>query len=411
MGVSVATNTVNDDLFFGYDTGYDVANPSNIHRYYAGEPTTNLMTVNLETSGVDGSGQSSVGTRTVISNNHVRIVDIGSNTRQTHVFSGLTAGSTYTVSIQFRKISGTPTFRFQIQAYNNGSYTSTIKFTNTAETGLLDIDGWQTAKWTFTLPSGNNGCRIWWQDGADYTTYDHSFELRNPQLELKGHATNYVSGTRSNTNSLIDLKRTKTIDLSNVSFNSSQDLDFDGTNDKIELGNHLNNIGSNATFDMVFKCHDDNSTNYRVMIGWGAGNNNYSSIGLGNLTGSYTGESLHVILNASTHQMYVTSHNDHAYYKDGKFHHLVVTVGYNNYSIWVDGEEMAFVNASGLQSTHFPEVVGYNSNITAQVGQRPYGGGNGHFSGEIPVMRIYKKILTDAEILQNYAAYKNRFDL
>ena len=410
MGVNVATSTVNNGLFFGYDTGHDVANPSNITRFFPGEPTVNLMTSHFESLGTDGSGQSSVGTRTTIATNHVRIVDSTSNTRQHAYISGLTAGTTYTLSNQFRKISGTPTWRYQIQAYNNGSYVATIKFTNTAEIGLLDIDGWQTAKWTFTLPANSNKVLVFFQDGADYTTYDHSFEVKNPQLEAKGHASNYVDGTRSDTAGLIDLKRTKAIDLGNVGFTSGQELDFDGSDDKIELGNHLNTLGSLATFDMVFKSYSTTNL-FAVMIGWGHGNGNYSSIALGELSSGVTNESVHVLLNNNVVNMYVTNQGSAGFYKDNEYHHLVVTLGVNNYSIWVDGVELSFVFYSGSQSTWLPELVGYNSNITAQVGQRPYGGGSGNFDGEIPVMKVYNKVLTDEEILRNYKAYKNRFGI
>ena len=410
MGVNVATSIVNDGLFFGYDTGHDVANPSNITRFFPGEPTVNLMTADFTTLGIGGSGQSSVGTKTTIGPNHVRIVDIGSNSRMASAVAGLTAGTTYTLSNQFRKISGAPTWRYQIQAYNNGSYVATIKFTNTVEVGIADIDGWQTAKWTFTLPANSNKVLVFFQDGADYATYDHSFEVKNPQLEAKGHASNYVSGTRSDTTGLIDLKRTKAIDLGNVGFTSGQELDFDGSDDKIELGNHLNTLGSLATFDMVFKSYDTTDL-YAVMIGWGYGNNNYSSIALGNLAGAYSDESLHVLLNSSAVQMYVTGQGNSNFYKDNEYHHLAVTLGVNKYSIWVDGVEISFVFASGSQSTWLPELVAYNSNITAQVGQRTYGGGSGNFNGEIPVMKVYNRVLTDEEILRNYKAYKNRFGI
>jgi hypothetical protein len=407
MGVNVATSIANSDLFFGYDTGHDVANPSNITRFYPGEPTVNLMTSHFESLGLDGSGQSSVGTRTTIATNHVRIVDSTSNTRQHVYVSGLTAGTTYTLSNQFRKISGTPTWRYQIQAYNNGSYVATIKFTNTAEVGLLDIDGWQTAKWTFTLPANSNKVLIFFQDGADYATYDHSFEVKNPQLEAKGHASNYVDGTRSDTAGLIDLKRTKTLDLGDVGFTSGQELDFDGSDDKIELGNHLNTIGSEATFDMVFKSYSTNDS-FKVMIGWGHGTSNYSHISIGNLTSGYNDESLHVVLN-SNFEMYVRE--GHTKYKDNEYHHLSVTLGTNNYSIWIDGVEKTFTFAQGSQTSHFPQIVGYNSNITARVGQRIYTSSIGPFEGEIPVMKVYKRILTDEEIKQNYKAYKNRFGI
>ena len=144
----------------------------------------NKVTVPFSSIGVDGSGQGSIGTREIISSNHVRITDVNSNTRQSHLIQGLSGDQEYTVSVEYLKITGTPTFRFQIQGYIGGSYVRTIKFTNTEETGLRDIDGWQTATWTFTLAGNENGVRIWWQDGADYTTYTHSFELKNPDLRI-----------------------------------------------------------------------------------------------------------------------------------------------------------------------------------------------------------------------------------
>lgn len=410
MAVNVGTNIDNDDLYFGYDTGHDVANPSYITRFYPGEPTVNLMTTHFEATGTDGSGQGSVGTRTTIATNHVKIVDNGSNTRMSNVIAGLTAGSTYTLSNQFRKISGAPTWRYQIQAYNNGSFVATIKFSNTTELGIADVDGWQTAKWTFQLPANSNRVLVFFQDGADYTTYDHSFEVKNPQLELKGHATNYVDGTRSDTAALIDLKKSKTLDLGDVGFTSGQELDFDGSDDKIELGNCLNSMYSQATFDIVFKCYDTNSDAFRVLIGWGNGNSNYSHISLGNLTSAYSDESAHVVLNSEILQYYVTGEGS-AFYKDNKYHHMVVTLGFNNYSIWVDGVQKSGTFYAGAVGTFFPYIVGYNSSITTQVGQRPYGGGSGNFEGEIPVMKVYSRVLTDDEIKQNFNAYKNRFGI
>ena len=144
----------------------------------------NLVTIPFSSIGNDGSGQSNIGTREFISDNHVRITDTNSNTRQTHLISNIAGGQEYTVSVEFKKLTGTPTFRFQIQGYIGGSYARTIKFTNTEETGIRDIDGWQIASWTFTLAENENAVRLWWQDGADYTTYTHSFELKNPDLRI-----------------------------------------------------------------------------------------------------------------------------------------------------------------------------------------------------------------------------------
>jgi len=55
----------------------------------------------------------------------------------------------------------------------------------------------------------------------------------SPQVELTTHATTFVHGTRSSTQSLIDLTKTTDIDVSNVSFDSNGLPTFDGTDDKI----------------------------------------------------------------------------------------------------------------------------------------------------------------------------------
>ena len=340
---------INDELVFGYDAGYGVANNNTPTRFYPGEPTVNLMTSHFESLGTDGSGQSSVGTRTAIATNHVRIVDNGSNTRQHVYVSSLTAGTTYTLSNQFKKISGTPTWRYQIQAYNNSSYVSTIKFTNTAEIGLLDIDGWQTAKWTFTLPANSNKVLIFFQDGADYTTYDHSFEVKNPQLEAKGHATPYVSGTRSNTQSLIDLKRTTDTTVAYMSFDSTGQPEFDGTDDYVDLGSDITISPINQGWTAEYVFNSDSASTLQHFNSAEADSENSNWLAL--------------------FQSYL--------------------------QVWDHGQNVA---RSAL--------------ITRYIGRYEYNNSYGrYFNGHIPIARLYDAPLTAAQIKQNYKAYKNRFNI
>jgi len=395
MSVAVATNSINEDLIFGYDTGHDVANPSNITRFYPGEPTVNLMTSHFESLGTDGSGQSSVGTRTTIATNHVRIVDSTSNTRQHVYVSGLTAGTTYTLSNQFRKISGTPTWRYQIQAYNNGSYVATIKFTNTAEVGLLDIDGWQTAKWTFTLPANSNKVLVFFQDGADYTTYDHSFEVKNPQLEAKGHASNYVDGTRSDTAGLIDLKRKTTINLAGASagFDSSSEIDLDGTDDffktdSIDIGKPVA-----ITFEAVIKFNGTLDSNDRKVFHWpSTGSNGIAQIrkGINNSRLMYQ--------HHNGTQWYTLTVDDVVV--ANTFAHIVVTHTNASAKMYKNGVE---VGSAGVALLYYPSTtpdikIGYRANSE-------------YWKGNIPLFKVYGRPLSASEIKQNYKAYKNRFGI
>jgi hypothetical protein len=371
------------DLAFGYDTGYGVATNNTPTRFYPGENTTNFVTTNLETLSPDGSGQSSVGTRTTIAPNHVRIVDVASNTRQSHLIYGLTASTIYTVSIQFKKITGTPTFRFQLQGYSGSSYVNTIKFTSTAETGLEDIEGWQTAEWTFTLPSNCNALRIWWQDGADYTTYTHSFELKNPQLEAKSHVTPYVSGTRSSTASLIDLKRTTNIDVSNMSFDSTGQPEFDGTDDVINTGmfTSRNPTYEPLTIEAIVK--SDTTANARMWLDATSNGTNqrlYCAL-------PYAGSSSPMGVQASGWSISTPQNTD--------FHHIVITMNGTTCQLYLDGvaHSSKAYTSYGLQSINI-------------------GGRNGYrWIGKIPVVKMHNKALTASEIKNNFNAYKNRFNI
>ena len=403
MGIHRGPNLVKDGLVFGYDTGYGVADNSTATRFYPGEATTNFVTTNLETLGTDGSGQSSIGTRTTIAPNHVRIVDVASNTRQSHLISGLTASTIYTVSIQFKKITGTPTFRFQLQGYSGSSYVNTIKFTSTAETGLEDIEGWQTAEWTFTLPSNCNALRIWWQDGADYTTYTHSFELKNPQLEAKSHVTPYVSGTRSSTASLIDLKRTADIDVSNVSFDSTGQPTFDGTDDKIVVTNQTS-IGS-YTYETVVKINSSDSSYSGFGSNFKSDASGYGGVGNGWVIRLDPNGSLQVYTkNNSTALINPINISGFRAANVNKYIHLVYTYSNGSNKLYINGILQATgTGLSGTTPSDSTLIIGaYSWGISSQT----Y-----YINASQPIAKLYNKTLEAENVKQNYNAYKNRFNI
>ncbi len=375
MGLAHSPKIVTDGLSFIYDTGSG--------KSYKGEPTTNLNTFTLSDSGTDGSGQSSVGTRTVITDNHVRIVDAASNTRQTHVITGLTASTTYTVSIMYKKLTGAPTFRFQIQDYSGSSYLRTIKFTNTSEIGIEDKEGWQLASWTFTLGSDANAVRIWYQDGADYTTYTHSFELQNPQLEAKSHATPYVDGTRSATQGLLDLTRNSTIDLSNVTFDSNSQMSFDGSDDIINTGLFSGRNPSTDPFTVEAMVKSDVTSGSRIWIDAttnGSSQRFYSAL-----------------IDSTSHAIGIqgSAWSDPTP-GDTDWHHQVIVMDGNTAKAYNNGEL-----ASSKSYTSYTLAGGLN-----------VGGRSGYrWVGQIPIFKIYDQVLTQDEVSLNYNAFKSRFGL
>ena len=403
----------NNNLVFGYDTGYGIADTATSTRFYPGEPTTNLQSSN-QTSGI------------VNSMSGISIAHVGEEGGwQKYSMNGTFTGGTYPYIMYLPNTSFTGGTKYSTQVKiktnvpNKFNYFGTgINYVNqpmdhggTSSSTVL-ADGSRLAKREgFAYTSSVSQPGYIKTNPINNTTFSSSTDfvyVKDFQVEQQDHCTPHTSTSRSNTTSLIDLKRTEAITVANMSFDSTGQPTFDGTNDYIELDDALNSLGGFATFEAVFKATETNN-NFRVILGWGNGTSNFSGLHIGSWTSSYTDESLHVGLNSSTLQMFVRK--GETFYKDNAFHHVIVTAGLNNYSIWIDGVEETFTFKHGSQSTAFTQIVGYNSNIDSQIGSRPYPTSRGYFKGEIPVVKVYNRILSDDEIKRNYKAYKNRFNI
>jgi len=95
-----------------------------------------------------------------------------------------------------------------------------------------------------------------------------------------------------------------------------------------------------------------------------------------------------------------------------KWAHIVYT---NNP---VQGESKIYVNGINVTSQSFdndtpPYVINYNGNHKITLGMSPADGtpGGHYVSGSISVARVYNKMLSAQEVLQNYNAQKSRFNL
>ena len=142
MSIAMGPGIVTSGLVFDIDM-------ANTLKSWLGKPTTNYVDPRWISWGVDGSGQGSLGTRTILSSYYCTITDAAANTRQSIYVLGLSANTTYTFSVKFKRTSGAPTLRFQLQSYNGGSFISSA-FPTTAQLGLANIDDWQTASYTYT---------------------------------------------------------------------------------------------------------------------------------------------------------------------------------------------------------------------------------------------------------------------
>lgn len=188
-------------------------------------------------------------------------------------------------------------------------------------------------------------------------------------------------------------------------------LTFDGsTGEKINLGKHFVNFGSNVTIETWFKSTAPDTSDFSLMVGWGDVNANYSNVGIGNWYGAHTNESIYIGLNSSA--VIASYLGGHTLYHDGQWHHAVFTMGVNNYKIYVDGVDLPLTFNLGNQATDVGDIFSFgNSNVEVWLGNRPYSSGNGPWTGNIPVVRFYDKILSAQEVQKNFSALRGRFGI
>ena len=439
-----------EDIFWGYDTGYNDSGVSlsNGHKTKGPVHTNLLENIANSTSDFNNTGRSARYGEKIcyiptLGDVNVRYCDYFNNHGNADG-SGNTAGSTccpnlfnyhgnnpyipieastsYTYSIIYKHSDNYthPNFMYRYERNSSGTTLTEGGVYSTSSDRRTHLgDGWYHAWGSFTTQS-TAAYMLAYSFLYNYGRTYHRYYVAGISLvKNQTSSTHFIVPPQhmvipvahtagvSTTESLENLKKAgATINVNNTSNTEKGALTFDGTDDCIDINNTLNSIGSLATFEAVFKSIETNDI-FRVILGWGNGSSNYSSIGIGNLTGGYNNESLHLILDGGTVQVHVRE--GHTAFKDNNYHHVVVTAGQNNYSIWVDGVEKNLTFQAGSQSTNFDQIVGYNSNIVAHVGKRPHY--NNYFKGEIPVVKVHDKILSDQEIVQNYKAYKNRFNI
>ena len=401
---------IKDGLVFGYDTGYGIADNSTATRFYPGRPTDNLFaTTAMELDDDAGtytndieSGTDSIGKYFIkdtsaapwwsglrIYNNSVR---------------PLTAGVSYVLSFECRSPQSGWSWAGDANASGGGwsgndagrlSNTNTV-FDSTGGTVYTAamVNTWQRVTYRVTMKDSSvfTGSSAYPHDSFFTNTNNVKIYYRNSQFELgKTIATPFVNGTRSSTASLIDLKETTDIDVSNVSFDSTGQPDFDGTSDFMVLGDF--DLRPGFTLEAVCFAH---TSSFAL---WGQGP-------------TITSRGLHIIATGGTRGFVFGMYGNDCDYRNyapatNTWHHWVFTYDGTTF-------QKKFI-ADGVAQT--PVVLTVENEWLE--GESPlrlginYGSGTSYSkaNGAIAVAKVYNRPLSATEIKQNYNAYKNRFDI
>ena len=382
-----------DALVFAYDTG-DTRNS------YKGEPTTNLISS-------DGLDMTTLGSYTLLTRSQVADSSSPSGYAcEMEIQDGATINPA--ARIQFGNAASIPTSGnvfISVYAKFQGGPTSNIVprvYTGYNWYDMAPLDGgsiYLTSEYrrfgvyvqVGTGSGGPNPGFSMTHNNSNRQTGQKS-RWHSPQVELKSHTTPFVNGTRSATQGLLDLIGNSSIDLSNVSFNSSAEKVFDGTNDYIGVASSvLNNLTGPMSCEAVFLIDSNPGDWVRI---FGKGNNESRTYGLW-----YNYSS-----NLFLYQRYSSGGGMNAQLSSAgiqlnKYYHMVGTSTANTHTLYINGVAVA----TATNSNTF-----YSNSDTMNIG---FSNVHTYHHGTAPVAKLYNRALTASEVKNNYNNYKTRFNI
>lgn len=303
--------------------------------------------------------------------------------------------TTYTYQIIYKSQTGYthPNYMYHYEYRADSSYITEYGVHTEGQRTHLG-DGWYHAWNTFTThPEANKGyCGMW-----HYEYYGRNKvsvaavsivpgTIIRPPLQFIDENT-----TRSSTQSLYDLTGNATLSLASVSFDSTGDIVFDGTDDTISVSSYpAIELADNVSIEYVYMRLStdpvlDVIANKYHSTGWELFCQTGNTFALAGRNGDGT---------------YYSTSNAAYTIQNNKYYHLVAIKEGTSWRLYVNGELYASLTAGSVGT--------WSNTGILQIG----GEGNGYFPNmKLPILKIYNKVLTQAEILQNYRHYKSRYNI
>lgn len=399
MATSAGPSISLNGLVFGYDTGYPMVNNDNSYRFNKGQTTENLI---YDMGGTVTSAHPEIVYRSTATETNV--VDISAPGGKYSRFTGIDGSSNNQLYSRFSSYS------IDVRG-DSVNYSVYLKGSGTCHLTIYDNQSGYGTSSTITLTSHwvrynytktvNASATSYWVAvrGVLNTT---DVYIAGQQATRGTYSTPYVEDNRSSTQSLIDLKKTTEIALSNVSFNSTGQLTFDGSDDGINLGDNslfdfTNGVG---TIEAVVKFPSSwtGGSQYPNLIskggsaGWDTAG--WSLYGFRDWPNSGQKSWGFAMRNGSTVRNTYIGNRD-----VDKYLHIVATIDGDNIRLYENGVQVA------TQS----QTINPESNSTnVYIGRGP---SSQYFPGDIPIAKVFNTTLLAAEVKQNYNAYKKRFGI
>jgi hypothetical protein len=303
--------------------------------------------------------------------------------------------TTYTYQVIYKSQTGYthPNFMYHYEYRSNGSYITEFGVHTTDLRTHLG-DGWYHAWNTFTTNAeaayGNTGMWIYEYYGLNKIQLAAVSivpgTIIRPPLQFIDEDT-----TRATSQSLLDLTGNASISLTNVSYSTTGELVFDGTDDTISVNSYpAIELADNVSIEYVYMRLStdpvlDVIANKYHSTGWELFCQTGNTFALAGRNGDGT---------------YYSTSNAAYTIQNNQYYHLVAIKEGTSWRLYVNGELYASLT-TGTTGT-------WSNTGILQIG----GEGNGYYPNmKLPVLKIYNKVLTNTEISNNYKHYKTRFNI
>lgn len=409
MSVVSGANPIKSGLVFHYDMG-------NTKKSWMGAPTTNLLGSYQDLS----ANWTFVGAGSVVLNSIVlpNIPSVSSYTvtdSDSAGYSYITKSiavpndsATYIISIYIKKTFGNALVKCGFNIFLNGG-TSVASYVRmnpndgnaTGGTCTSVDDVW----WRWSIPitnnsTGNTTLLIQFfpsvtliSTGTDSVANTGSIIVGGIQAETGSFATPFTSGTRTNTQNIVDLTGNNTITANSLTYNSDGSFKF------LQSGGGYISTGTNFNTVMT-------GTQSFTIESWI--NPEETQVAYSDICGYHSPDGIVVQQNNLTMNQYYFCFSvggnvfKYSYFSltANTHNHLVIAKNSTYTSVWVNGVRVAYNN--------YTEAIVTNAN-TFMVGNGIGGSTSRCFNGRIPVFRVYNRELSYSEIIQNLYASRSRF--
>lgn len=303
----------------------------------------------------------------------------------------LNLGDTVTVSWYVKGVGGTIGKNVRIWAYNN----STDGPISTGVLGLGPLTSeFQRFSYTYTWTKATaSGSGLTSYIRVEFGTGDR-FIVSNPQIEFGSVVSPFVSGTRSNTQSLLDLTGKNTITVNNLTYSNNGTFSFNGTNSYIDAGNAAD-LQQSETFSAEAWVRITDLGGSSELFSKGNGLS-----GDGNLGWAVSYYNVTNTLYFDTHNMTTRYASVISHENSTNWFNIVVTFSSGIKKIYING----VLKRTDSTPSHTIGNVNYNFTVSEGFTWQS-------LMGDVAALRYYNRVLSDSEVRQNFNATRTRYSI